>query len=159
MSQAPRFFGRECLAALSARAAASPRRRMNLNFHDTPEHPANRMFNAMEPDSYVRPHRHNAAFKDETFIVVQGAFGVILFDERGGVSRTAELRAHGDLIGTHLPAGIFHTVVALEPGSVFFEVKAGPYDAATAKDSAAWAPDEGAAEAPAYLRKLRALFS
>src|SRR4051794_11085769 len=96
------FFGRDCLDALSERAAASPRRRMNLNFHDTPSHPANRMLNAMEPDSYVRPHRHSASDKDETFVVVQGAFGVVLFDEHGGISHTALLRAGGDLIGAHL---------------------------------------------------------
>jgi cupin fold WbuC family metalloprotein len=102
----PEFFGRECLEALSARASASPRRRMNLNFHDTPEHPANRMLNAMEPDSYIQPHRHTAAFKDETFVVVKGAIGVVLFDERGSVSDTAILRAQGDLIGLHVPAGV-----------------------------------------------------
>ena len=158
MTLSPLFFGLESLDALSARAAESPRRRANLNFHDTPEHPANRMLNAMEPDSYVRPHRHAAAFKDETFVVVKGAFGVVLFDEKGNVSQTAVLRAGGDLIGAHLPAGIFHSIVSLEPASVFFEVKAGPYDPATAKDWAPWAPDEGAAEAPAYLTKLRALF-
>jgi cupin fold WbuC family metalloprotein len=154
----PAFFGRECLDALTARAAESPRRRTNLNFHDTPAHPANRMLNAMELDSYVRPHRHSAAFKEETFVVLKGAFGVVLFDEHGNISSTARLRAGGDLIGAHVPAGVFHSVVALEPASVFFEVKAGPYDPATAKDWAPWAPDEGAPEAPEYLGKLRALF-
>ena len=154
----PPFFGRDCFAALSARAAESPRRRTNLNFHDTPAHPANRMLNAMEPDSYVRPHRHSAAFKEETFVVVKGAFGVVLFDEHGNVSSTALLRAGGDLIGAHLPAGVFHSVVSLEPASVFFEVKAGPYDPAAAKDWAPWAPNEGAADAPEYLKKLKALF-
>lgn len=155
----PQFFGRECLGALSARAAQSPRRRTNLNFHDTPAHPANRMLNAMEPDSYVQPHRHSAAFKDETFVVVKGAFGVVLFNEHGNVWHTAQLRAGGDLIGAHLPAGVFHSIVALEPASVFFEVKAGPYDPAAAKDWAPWAPDEGVGEAPEYLRKLRELFA
>ena len=159
LTEPPRFFGRECLNELSGRAAESPRRRMNLNFHDAPEHPANRMLNAMEPDSYVRPHRHAAAFKDETFVVVKGAFGVVLFDERGNVSSTALLRAGGELIGAHLPAGVFHSVVALEPASVFFEVKAGPYDPTAAKDWAPWAPEEGAMEAPAYLSKLRSLFA
>jgi cupin fold WbuC family metalloprotein len=154
----PLFFGRECLDALSERAAQSPRRRTNLDFHDTPAHPANRMLNAMEPDSYVRPHRHCAAFKDETFVVVKGAFGVVLFDERGGVARTALLRAGGDLIGAHVPTGTYHSIVALEPASVFFEVKAGPYDPSAAKDFAPWAPEEGSAEAPDYLRKLRGLF-
>lgn len=159
MTTTPEFFGRDCLAALSARAAESPRRRTNLNFHDTPAHPANRMLNAMEPDSYVRPHRHSAPHQEETFVVLKGAFGVMLFDEHGNISHTALLRAGGDLIGAHLPAGVFHSIVALEPASVFFEVKAGPYDPAAAKDWAPWAPDEGAEGAPAYLSELRALFA
>src|SRR5688500_5332285 len=112
MTVSPLFFGRDCLAALSARAAQSPRRRMNLNFHETLALPANRMLNAMEPDSYVQPHRHGAAYKDETFVVMKGAFGVVLFDEHGDVSSTAVLRAGGDLIGAHLPAGVFHSIVA-----------------------------------------------
>jgi hypothetical protein len=41
---------------------------------------------------------------------------------------------------------------------VFFEAKAGPYDAAADKDWPAWAPPEGAPEAAVYLEGLRALF-
>jgi len=56
-----------------------------------------------------------------------------------------------------VPANTFHTLVSLEPGSVFFEAKAGPYDAPTDKQWAPWAPEEGHADAPAYLEKLRKL--
>jgi cupin fold WbuC family metalloprotein len=151
-------FGRECLDALTEAARASPRRRKNLDFHATPAHPANRLLNAVEPDSYVRPHRHREATKDETFVVLRGAFGLLLFDEHGKVTQTAVLRAGGDEIGAHVPTGTFHALVSLEPGSVFFEVKAGPYDPDTAKDWPDWAPAEGSAEAAAYLSSLRALF-
>jgi cupin fold WbuC family metalloprotein len=74
------------------------------------------------------------------------------------VTAARVLRPQGDLIGAHVPARTFHCLVSLEHGSVFFEAKAGPYDAATDKDWPAWAPPEGAADAPAYLARLRALF-
>ena len=152
------FFGREVLDDLSARARESQRGRLNLNFHDRDAHPANRLLNAVEPGSYVRPHRHLQADKEETFIVLRGAFGIVLFDEAGKVTRTAAIRPGGDLIGAHIPIATFHTVIALEPGSVYFEVKAGPYVPLTDKEWPAWAPLEGAPEAPAYLEKLQALF-
>ena len=152
------FFGRDTLDALTARARESKRRRMNLNFHDREAHPANRLLNAVEPDSYVRPHRHLKPDKEETFVVVRGAFGVVLFDDRGNVTETAAIRAGGDLIGAHIPGGVFHSVVALEPGSVFFEVKAGPYEPLVEKEWPAWAPEEDAPSARAYLERLRALF-
>jgi cupin fold WbuC family metalloprotein len=154
----PVFFGAADLDALSARAAGSQRRRLNLNFHDTDSHPAHRLLNAIEPGSYIRPHRHHDRFKEETFVVVRGALGVVIFDEGGAVSRTALMQVQGDLFGAHVPSGVYHTLLALEPGSVFFEVKAGPYVPLTDKEFAPWAPPEGDAAVPTYLARLRALF-
>ena len=153
------FFGRECLDELTARARESKRGRLNLNFHDRDAHPANRLLNAIEPPSYVRPHRHLQTDREETFIVLRGAFGIVLFDERGQVTRTEAIRAGGELIGAHIPVGTYHTAIALEPGSVFFEVKAGPYVPLTDKEWPAWAPQEGTPEAAAYLEQLHRLFS
>jgi hypothetical protein len=48
-------------------------------------------------------------------------------------------------------------VAALSETAVCFEVKAGPYDAATDKEFAPWAPREGDPSAPEYLAKLLAL--
>ena len=86
-AQAPLLFGKECLDALSAAAAESPRRRKNFNFHAALSHPAERLLNAVEPDSYIRPHRHAQPLRDETFIAVRGAFGLVLFDESGAISK------------------------------------------------------------------------
>ena len=158
MQTKPQFFGRETLDALTARARESKRRRINLNFHGRNDHPANRLLNAVEPDSYVRPHRHLKPDKEETFVAVRGAFGVVLFDDDGNVTQTAVIRAGGDLFGAHIPGGTFHSVVSLEPASAFFEVKAGPYEPLTEKEWPAWAPEENAPDAPAYLARMRALF-
>jgi cupin fold WbuC family metalloprotein len=155
---APLFFGEADFDALTAAARDSPRRRINRNFHPADHHPAHRFLNAVEPESYVRPHRHTDRLKDETFVVLRGAFGIVLFEETGEVAQTAVIRARGDLVGAHVAAGVFHALVALEPGSVFFEVKAGPYDARTDKQWGAWSPAESDPAAASYLAKLRALF-
>jgi cupin fold WbuC family metalloprotein len=161
MSSTPQqaiFFGQEAFDALSAAARESPRRRKNKDFHDSAAHPAQRFLNAVEPDSYIRPHRHREPYKEETFVVLRGAFGLLLFDEGGNVIDQVLLRAGGDVVGAHVPAGVFHALVALEPGSIFFEVKAGPYDVRTDKEWGTWAPAEGDPEAAHYLERLRALF-
>ncbi len=157
-ASAPHFFGRDCLDALTASAGEASRRRKNLNFHSALEHPAQRLLNAVEPDSYIRPHRHPDPLRDETFVVLRGAFGLVCFDEAGAVTHTALLTAGGELSGAHVPGGTYHALVSLEPGSIFFEAKAGPYEPLTDKDFGAWAPREGHVDVPAYLGSLRALF-
>ena len=158
-ASAPVFIRRECLDALSSTARESPRRRKNLNFHAELSHPAQRLLNAVEPGSYIRPHRHSHPDRDETFVVVRGALGLVIFDDSGRVTHSVVLRANGDTVGGHVPSGTFHTLVSLEPGSIFFEAKAGPYEAITDKDFGPWSPPEGHPDVAAYLGKLEALFA
>ena len=61
---------RSLLDAVSAAAAASPRRRKNRNFHPADDFPAHRMLNALEPDSYVVPHCHRDPAKDESMSMI-----------------------------------------------------------------------------------------
>ena len=107
----------------------------------------------------MQPHRHLDADKDETLVVVCGSFGLVFFDEAGNVTQTALAKAAGDVVGVNIPHGIYHSLVALEPGSVFFEAKAGPYVPITDAERAPWAPREGEPQVAAYLRKLEALFA
>ena len=58
-----------------------------------------------------------------------------------------------------MPAGVWHTFVALEPGSVFFETKAGPWVPLTPEETAQWAPAEGTPEAAALEKVWRAMFN
>ena len=146
------------LSEVSREAAASPRRRKNRNFHRDDNAAAHRLLNALEPDSYVRPHRHLDAAKDETIIALRGSFGVILFDDDGAVESNCVIAAGGDVIGIEIVHGHFHTVLALEPGAVFFEAKAGPFVPIAAAETAAWAPVEGTAQAAAQLARYHALF-
>jgi len=145
------------LDELCAAAAASPRRRKNRNFHSRDDHPAHRLLNAMQPESYIPPHRHLDPDKDETFLVLRGLLGLVLFDDQGAIVRSVKVGAGGAAIGVNIPHGTWHAAVALEPDTVFLEAKAGPYLPLTEAERAPWAPAENTAEAMPFLAMLKAL--
>lgn len=151
-----RLIDQALLDELCAEAAASPRRRKNRNFHPYDDHPAHRLLNAMQPDSYIPPHRHLDPDKDETFVVLRGLLGLVLFDDAGVVARSARVGAGGAAIGVDIPHGTWHTAIALEPDTVFLEAKAGPYLPFTEAERAPWAPAENSPEAAPYLAALKA---
>ncbi|MCE5180328.1 MAG: WbuC family cupin fold metalloprotein [Betaproteobacteria bacterium] len=155
----PRIINRALLDRVVAEANASPRRRKNFNFHGSESDASHRLLNAMESDSYIQPHCHMSADKDESIIVLAGRIGMIFFDEAGNVTEVADLSPNGEAVGVNIAHGVFHSVVALAPGSVFFEAKAGPYLALRPEEKGAWAPAEGDAGASAYLAELKSLFA
>ncbi len=131
------------LREVSARAAASDRLRANRNLHPQLEDPVQRFLNAVEPGSYVRPHRHPGRGRWELFLALAGGAAVLLFDVEGVVLERVELESEGRTRGVEVPAGAWHALVALRPGTVLFEVKPGPYQPLADKDFAPWAPEEG----------------
>ncbi len=153
-----RFITRDLLDLVTAEAGSSPRLRQNFNFHQEDGAACNRLLNAMEPGSYIRPHRHLDPDKDETLVVLRGRLGVVIFDDSGTIRETAVLSPGGAAMGVDVPHGVMHTFVSLESGTVFFEAKAGPYRPMTEEEKAAWAPSEGSVEAEAYLASLRRLW-
>jgi cupin fold WbuC family metalloprotein len=146
------------LDAVSAEAADSPRRRKNRNFHPRDDYPGHRLLNAIEPGSYIAPHRHLDPTKDETMVVLRGALGLVVFDDDGRVVRTERV-GRSAALGIDIPHGTWHTVFALEPGTVFLEAKSGPYLPLIDAERAPWAPAENAPAAPSYLAGLVRLFS
>ena len=91
-------------------------------------------------------------------IAIRGSMALITFDDQGsviGILRFGSQKYGGDMAaGAEVPANTWHTVVALEPGCVLLEVKAGPFDASQPKDLAPWAPEEASARAQGYLQAL-----
>jgi cupin fold WbuC family metalloprotein len=148
-----RVFSAPLLDELAARAAASPRRRAHLNVHADAADLVQRFFVAVDRDSYIRPHRHLA--KSELALVVRGAFDVIVFDERGGITGRETIGAGTPLLGFEMPRAAWHTLLAREDGSIFLEIKEGPYDPASASEFAPWSPAEGDPEAQHFMRRLR----
>lgn len=139
------IFDNKFLDDLTYQAKAAPRLRMNFDLRNSAEDSSQRMLNALEPGTVVPVHRHHMT--SETIVVLRGAIKEIFFDESGAVMWEYLLRAGGqsgdrasdsDTVfagyGLNIPAGQWHTVEALEPGTVILEVKDGPYVPARPED-------------------------
>jgi len=153
-----KIIDRQLLNQLSAQAAGNPRLRKNFNIHPANDCYCHRLFNAIEPASYIRPHRHLDPAKDETFVIIRGKLGVVTFDEHGTVVEKVLLAAGGEVSAVNILHGAFHTAVSLKEGTIFFEAKAGPYQPLSVEEKAHWAPEEGTADANAYRESLRSFF-
>jgi cupin fold WbuC family metalloprotein len=155
-----RYIDPTLLDAVSAEAKASPRRRKNRNFHSDDAEPGHRLLNAIEPDSYIMPHRHLDPNKGETMVVLRGALGLVIFDDSGKIIEATQLSdGPASRMGVDIPSATWHSVFALTPDTVFLEAKAGPYQPLSPDEKAPWAPAEGTPQAAAYLDDLRREFS
>lgn len=132
----------------------SPRRRMILPLHKGPDSALHRMLNAVQPYSYIQPHRHLQPPKPESIIVLQGAILTLVFDEAGQVEQAVAVEAGSAAFGFDVEPGVLHTFFALQPDTVLFEAKPGPYVAQTDRDFAPWAPLEDSPEATGYMARL-----
>ena len=144
----------ELLDEVTQKALESPRKRMNHNFHEDLGADLQRLLNAMEPYTYIRPHRHADPDREELFVVLRGTLLAIQFDEEGEIIDHLVLSAEEGNYGVEIPPRTYHTVISLESGSVAFEVKNGPFIPKTEGSSAIWAPEEGTPEAELYVREL-----
>jgi cupin fold WbuC family metalloprotein len=149
-----KLIDRKLLTWLSAQAAKNPRLRQNFNIHDSNDEACQRLLNAVEPGSYIRPHRHLTFAKPESFVGLRGRIALLIFDNSGEVLQIVPFGPQEDVAGADIPCDTWHTVVSLEAGSVFYEAKPGPFDPSHKSDMASWAPEEGSPEAPAYLQGL-----
>jgi cupin fold WbuC family metalloprotein len=153
-----KLFDAYYLNELTGQAKLSPRLRQHHNIHQSYQDACQRLFNAIEPGSYIRPHRHLGDPRDELLIAVRGEMALVTFDDQGGVTNVLRFgteRLGEDMaLGAEVTASTWHTVIALEPSCVLLEIKAGPFDPNQPKDLALWAPVEGSAIAKEYLNLL-----
>lgn len=112
---------------LTEQAKASPRLRMNHDLRNSPEDGSQRMLNAIEPGSPLPIHRHK--YTSETVVCLRGRFVEEFYDELERICTDAiELTPGGPNSLVNVPAGQWHTVRALESGSVLLEMKDGKYE-------------------------------
>lgn len=128
---------------LTAKAKASPRRRMNLDLRNGADDQSQRMLNAIEPGSVVPIHRHQKT--SETVVCLRGRVVEEYYQElkvdslkmkdssevqRLSVQKVQEieLSPNGPVVALNIPAGQWHTLRSLESGSVILEVKDGAYE-------------------------------
>ena len=114
------------LDKLTAQAKESPRLRMNLDLRNSDADSSQRMLNAIEPGSVVPVHRHRGT--SETLVVLRGRVVEEYYSSEGVLEASYELAAGGPVCALNIPAGQWHTLRALESGTVILEMKDGPYE-------------------------------
>lgn len=112
---------------LAEQAKASPRLRMNLDLRNSAEDQSQRMLNAIEPGSPLPIHRHQKT--SETVVCLRGRLVEEYYDELERIcTERIELSPNGPVVTLNIPAGQWHTVQALESGTVILEMKDGMYE-------------------------------
>lgn len=151
---------RELLRTKSREAARNPRKREMLILHSGDSDPLQRMLNALGPGSYIRPHRHRLPPKVEPLVLVSGAAGLVVFQDDGKLDMENSVLLHTTqgAIAVDSRESLWHTFIALQPDTVLFEVKSGPFDPSAEKEFAPWAPEENASDSAAYLESLEQAF-
>ena len=112
---------------VSQKAKENTRKRANYNFHKSYNERVQRFLNAIEPDSYVRPHKHMDSNKNEIFLILRGRVLVVEFNDKGEIINHVILNFENGKKGVELPPNTWHSLVALEENSVLYEIKVGPY--------------------------------
>jgi len=115
----------ELLDKVSEQAKTSPRLRMNYNFHQSLDELCHRMLNAVEPGTEVPIHRHPT--KDESFVILRGKVRSTTYNDDGGIIDSVVLCAEDGVYGVDIPKNMWHKLEAIEPNSVIFECKEGPF--------------------------------
>ena len=120
------------LDQLTEKAKMSSRLRMNLDLRNSEEDTSQRMLNAIEPGSSVALHRHQTS--SETVVCLRGRLQEIFYNENGEVTEIIDLAPNSDCMALNIPIGQWHTVEAMESGTVIMEIKNGQYLPISPKD-------------------------
>ena len=118
---------------LTEQAKAAPRLRMNMDLRNSDADQSQRMLNAIEPGSVVPIHRHQKS--SETVVCLRGRLVEEFYDELERIcTERIELSPSGPVVALNIPAGQWHTVQALESGTVILEMKNGAYEPLSEED-------------------------
>lgn len=121
------IIDKKLLDDLSAQAKASPRLRMNLDLRNSEEDCSQRMLNAIEPGSPECIHRHQHT--SETVVCIRGRVVEEFYDELERIcTDSIVLTPNGPNVAINIPAGQWHSIRAVESGSVVLSCKDGKYE-------------------------------
>ena len=100
---------------------------MNYDLRNSASDGSQRMLNAIEPGSPLPIHRHRKS--SETVVCLRGRLVEEFYDElERRCTEAIELSPGGPVVALNIPIGQWHTVCALESGTVIMEVKDGAYE-------------------------------
>ena len=151
----------QLLSKISRESEESLRKRINYNFHKSSTDFIQRFLNALQPATYLQPHKHENPDKVEIFILLTGKVLIVEFDDKGEIIDHVILDHKRGNFGVELPPKTWHSFLALESNSVLYEIKEGPYNPDTDKTLAEWAPPESTQEGIEFnnqiLKKLHVI--
>lgn len=131
----------ELLDTVTSQAKENSRLRMNYNFHASMDAPIHRLLNALEPGTYLPPHRQSLL--------------AFFYDDAGNVTDKVCLNPSEGKYGLEIPSNTWHSIIALESGTVIFEIKKGPYQPLPSEDLASWAPQTSDVEGiKAFMKRM-----
>ncbi|TGN20297.1 WbuC family cupin fold metalloprotein [Leptospira idonii] len=142
MPAATQLIDQNLIQKVISEAQASPRKRKNHNFHQLTE-VYQRFLNVLTEDTYIAVHRHLTDPKPETFVILQGKVGFLIYNEDGSISEKHILSSEGPVYGIDIQPGVWHNLVCLSSVAVCFEGKSGPYIETVDKEFHSLYPMEG----------------
>lgn len=148
-------IGQSELNTLKAAVKASVKRRARINAHPDAEDALHEMIIAIDPASYIRPHKHPG--KSEAFHIIEGEVDIIVFSDEGAIERIVPLGPPGSRRPFYyrMSTPFFHTLIIRSGILIVHEITNGPFrpEAAVFAD---FAPDECELEkVAAYQADLR----
>lgn len=118
---------------LKKAAGSNSKKRTLQMLHASHSAELHSMINVFKKGSYAAPHVHwiekqngELIKKGESFVALEGTGKIILFNEKGTITRVITLDAKEQTM-VWIPAGVWHTVVCTSPFFIVFENKTGPW--------------------------------
>ena len=118
---------REFVDFLKDQARRNARKRIRLCVHRDVRDQTHEMIIVHMSGTYVRPHKH--LNKIESFHVIEGNGLLVLFDEKGDVTRVVPMgtRSSGRCFYHRLSRALYHTLMIYSDYFVFHETTGGPF--------------------------------
>ena len=134
--------GPDDIAVLRLAVTQTTKRRARINAHPDSDDQLHEMIIAIEPGSYIRPHKHPG--KSEAFHIIEGAVDIVVFDEAGDIARVVSLAAQGGSTPFYyrMSEPHFHTLIIRSDLLIVHEITNGPFRP-EGTVFAAFAPEEG----------------
>jgi cupin fold WbuC family metalloprotein len=131
----------------------TPKRRARINAHPGHDDALHEMIIAIEPGSYIRPHRHHG--KSEAFHIIEGNVDIVVFSEDGAIAEIVSLGEKGGPRPFYyrMSEPHFHTLIIRSDLLIVHEITNGPFRPEGTL-YAAFAPAEDDPAAAAYRAEL-----
>ena len=131
----------------------TPKRRVRINAHPGHDDALHEMIIAIEPGSYIRPHRHPG--KSEAFHIIEGDVDIVVFRDDGEIDEIVSLGEKGGARPFYyrMSEPRFHTLIIRSELLIVHEITNGPFSPA-GTTYAAFAPAEGDPAAAGFQAEL-----